>query len=225
MLVEPEASPNLVSLLVVTVTVMVPVEMPTPGTLALLVVVALITKEKVGLTTPDPVSNSILRRYERILNFLTDAPGVGGFSGSGDAVGGDAGPRAAKRANDAQTAGGNAYSGNGGSTSSGSVSNVGGDDSAVSNTAASSKSLNWFGINNISIHASQTSVPLFFLLATGPQLQNPTLVPLQEVAVMTSDPEVTHTVEAQGRPTVASFTTLVVMYPTPRLVRLSYLFV
>ncbi|TCD70673.1 hypothetical protein EIP91_002397 [Steccherinum ochraceum] len=62
--------------------------------------------------------------------------GTGGFSGSGDAIGGSAGGFR-KRAFDYGTAGGNSYSGASSSTSSGSVSNVADPDSDVTNTANS----------------------------------------------------------------------------------------
>lgn len=70
-------------------------------------------------------------------HFPVDTVGTGGFSGSGDAIGGSAGGFR-KRAFDYGTAGGNSYSGASASTSSGSVSNVADPDSDVTNTADSS---------------------------------------------------------------------------------------
>ena len=107
---------------------------------ALLGVAASTTKVRVVFQTLVPVSTIPNSLPAWILILSTDSPGAGGFSGSGDATGGDAGPRPSKRAYDGQTAGGNAYSGNSASTSSGSVSNVGDDDSTVDNMAASSES-------------------------------------------------------------------------------------
>lgn len=61
-----------------------------------------------------------------------DIGGQGNTSDSGDATGGDA---KKKRAVDQQTAGGNAYSGSSGNTSSGSIVNsADGDDTTVTNT-------------------------------------------------------------------------------------------
>lgn len=72
------------------------------------------------------------------IHLASDTVGAGGFSGSGAATGGNA---AERRALDSQTAGGNAHSGNSASTTSGSVSNVGEQDSTVMNTAMASKYL------------------------------------------------------------------------------------
>ena len=68
-----------------------------------------------------------------------DTPGVGGTSSSGPATGGDAGHHR-KRAYDAYTAGGNAYTGNSYSTDSGSVENTS-DGGTLSNTGTSSTSI------------------------------------------------------------------------------------
>lgn len=65
---------------------------------------------------------------------VSDTPGSGGVSGTGDADGGDA---RRKRALDSQTAGGNAHTGDSSSTSSGSVIQEAEDEGTVSNTASS----------------------------------------------------------------------------------------
>ena len=78
-----------------------------------------------------------------LIYFASDTIGAGGFSGTGDATGGSAGPvverrtTVDRRALDGQTAGGNAISGNSGSTTSGSVANTSGDGTAVTNMMAS----------------------------------------------------------------------------------------
>jgi hypothetical protein len=64
----------------------------------------------------------------------TDTPGSGGTSGTGDATAGDA---KRKRALDPQTAGGNARTGDSGSTSTGSVFNEAESDGAIENNNAS----------------------------------------------------------------------------------------
>lgn len=64
---------------------------------------------------------------------MPDAAADGGMSDSGDATGGDV----ARRAYDADTAGGNAHTGDSSNVNGGSVANVADDDGAINNADSS----------------------------------------------------------------------------------------
>lgn len=66
-----------------------------------------------------------------IFRWIVDVAGDGAASDSGDATGGDA---VRKRASDDQAAGGNAYSGSTGDTSSGNIVNTVDSDGTITNT-------------------------------------------------------------------------------------------
>ena len=98
-------------------------------------------------TTPQPVSTSCVQTCDVHSDALTDNAGGGGFSESGTAEGGDAngnqipsniqGRALQRRAGDAGTAGGNAYSGATSDVSGGSVANQADDNGTITNGGGS----------------------------------------------------------------------------------------